>query len=50
MAHGTWLMVKMVLRNFNLRETHERALLMQPTIDEAFEEKLDESKKQNSNW
>ncbi len=27
---------------FNLRETHERALLMQPTIDEAFEEKLDE--------
>ena len=26
---------------FNLRETHERALLMQPTIDEEFEEKLD---------
>jgi DtxR family Mn-dependent transcriptional regulator len=26
---------------FNLRETHERALLMQPTIDEVFEEKLD---------
>lgn len=27
---------------FNLRETHERALLMQPTVNEAFEEKLDE--------
>jgi len=27
---------------FNLRETHERASLMQPTVDEAFEEKLDE--------
>jgi len=27
---------------FNLRETHERALLMQATVDEAFEEKLDE--------
>lgn len=26
---------------FDLRETHQRALLMQPTIDEAFEEKLD---------
>lgn len=26
---------------FNLRETHERALLMQPTVDEAFEERLD---------
>jgi DtxR family Mn-dependent transcriptional regulator len=26
---------------FDLRESHERALLMQPTIDEVFEEKLD---------
>jgi DtxR family Mn-dependent transcriptional regulator len=26
---------------FDLRESHERALLMQPTIDEHFEEKLD---------
>ena len=26
---------------FNLRETHQRALLMQPTIDEEFEERLD---------
>jgi DtxR family Mn-dependent transcriptional regulator len=27
--------------DFDLREAHRRALLMQPTIDEAFEEKLD---------
>jgi DtxR family Mn-dependent transcriptional regulator len=26
---------------FDLRESHERALLMQPTVDEVFEEKLD---------
>ena len=26
---------------FGLRESHERALLMQPTVDEVFEEKLD---------
>lgn len=26
---------------FDLRESHERALLMQPTVDEAFEDRLD---------
>jgi len=29
------------IMGFDLRESHERALLMQPTIDDVFEEKLD---------